>query len=93
VTYQSIRMTSGARADQWVVDGELVAGHEIVAARSVLNYHGVYRSGPGALAWLGWRLASSGIRGARAAGTRWALAADLNADAPGGLATARASAG
>jgi hypothetical protein len=88
LTYQSFSLRPGSGGGTWLVDGELIIGGRICAARSTLTYHGVYRTGPGAIAWLGWQLpiprpliADSPALG----GGRLQLSADLNADAPGRL--------
>jgi len=88
--YQSISIVPLSGDGLWSVAGELIVDGQLTPARSLLIYHGVFRSGPGAIAWLGWRLrvpilhvtgAAPGVTG------QLALSADLNADAPPDLRT------
>ena len=87
LTYQSISIDALPGDGLWSVAGELIADGQLTPARSLLIYHGVFRSGPGAIAWLGWHLRVPVLRapclGAEPGMTRrLALSADLNADAP-----------
>jgi hypothetical protein len=86
VTYQSISFSRAAGDGVWIVDGVLLTGGHVIPARSVLSYHGVFRTGSGAVAWLGWHMPIVRIPDA---GTtrRLEISADLNADAPLELTT------
>lgn len=87
LTYQSFSIRPGT-CGSWLIDGELIVEGRIFAARSTVTYHGVYRSGAGAIAWLGWRLPipRSLVTDFPVFGQgRILLTADLNADAPSHL--------
>ena len=67
------------------MDGELLHGGRAIPARSTLIYHGVYRSGPGAIAWLGWHLPSVRLFDGTGRTVRLTMTADVNAQAPAEL--------
>jgi hypothetical protein len=90
VTYQSISIDPTPGHGLWSVAGELVVNGRLIPARSLLTYHGVFRTGPGAIAWLGWDLRLPTLdlpgRGAECGILRHLeLSAQLNAEAPSEL--------
>ena len=85
LAYQSIAIHRGPGDATWLVDGELLHRGRAVPARSTVVYHGVYRSGPGAIAWLGWHLPTVRLRDGNGRPVRLTMTADVNAQAPAEL--------
>ena len=85
LTYQSIAVHRGPGEGTWLVDGELLHGGRAIPARSTVVYHGVYRSGPGAIAWLGWHLPTVRLADSSGRVVRLTMTADVNAQAPAEL--------
>ena len=83
LTYQSFSILQTLTPGLWAVDGELVSGGHVIPARSVLQYHGVFRTGRTVIARLGWRLPHQRGQNHIPPGfVRLSAAADVNAEAP-----------
>jgi hypothetical protein len=69
----------------WMLNGDLTAGTVTRAQRAVVRYHGVYRHGDRAAAWLTLhaRIDLADFMGRRVfTGRHLDISADLNADSP-----------
>lgn len=81
IDYQSFSINDDTLDSHWQVDGEVLWAGRVIPARSVLVYHGVFRTGAGAVAWLGWQTRIAlGRTGGKP--TRIRLSAELNLEAP-----------
>jgi hypothetical protein len=81
--YQSLAIDASSVSGSWPVDGELFTADRIVPARSVLHYHGVFRTGAAAVARIGWQLrVPAWQRRDGRQGGPLSVTADLNAEAP-----------